>query len=462
MTAYDVIYWTGLILGAPYWLLKPTARRKVMEAFALRTGREQGRQTSHPAIMIHAVSVGEVNATTAMVRMLSEARPELRFIISTTTTKGWERAGQLYGKDPNVTLIRFPLDFSGAVKRLLNAQRPSAVVLMELEVWPNFMRACARQEIPVIVVNGRLTPGSYRNYRLGTFLTRKMFARLSFIGAQEEAYTNRFQRLGVLADRVRTTGVMKFDTAQVADRIAGADLLASNLGLKMSERIWVCGSTGPGEEQIILDLYRELLPSFSDLRLVIVPRKPERFDEVAQMIRDAGFALVRRSQAKASTSPVISNGNSSSTTNSPVAVLGDTMGELRAFYSLATVVFVGRTLVDLGHSQHGSDMIEPAALAKPVIVGPFTSNFAETMNRFREADAMREIQGSTDESAAEALRAAVDQILSSPDAGAEMGRRAQQVVRQNQGATARNVEAILTFLPAKRASTSPEALVHRA
>jgi 3-deoxy-D-manno-octulosonic-acid transferase len=460
MTAYDVAYSLGLVLGAPYWLLRPSVRKKVLEAFALRMGRERGRQSSHPAVMIHAVSVGELNATTAMVRMLADARPELSFIISTTTSKGWERAEQLYGTDPKVTLVRYPLDFSGAVQRMLSAQRPSAVVLMELEVWPNFMRACAAQEIPVIVANGRLTPGSFKNYRLGALVTRPMFARLSFVGAQEDNYAQRFITLGVPADRVQTTGVMKFDTAQVAARIAGSDELASNVGLKPGERIWVCGSTGPGEERIILDAYRKLLATHSDLRLVIVPRKPERFDEVAQLIRDSGFALVRRSQTRESKS-AIPNVNPSSETDARAVILGDTMGELRAFYSLATVVFVGRTLVDLGHSQHGSDMIEPAALAKPVIAGPYTSNFAETMNRFREASAMREVFPSHETSATEVLRSAVDELLISPDAGAEMGRRAQEVVRQNQGATARNVEAILTFLPAKRAVTSHEPLVRQ-
>ncbi len=443
MSAYDIAYTFGLLIGSPYWLLRPSLRRKVFDAFRQRMGRGPGRQSSHPAIMIHAVSVGEINATTAMVRLLSEARPELRFIISTTTTKGWERAEQLYGKDEKVALIRYPLDFSSAVRRMLRAQRPSVIALMELEVWPNLLRACAREEIPVIVVNGRLTPRSYRNYRLGVLLTRRMFARLSFVGAQEKTYTDRFIRLGVPPDRVQTTGVMKFDTAQVADRIAGAEELAMSVGLASGQRIWVCGSTGPGEELIILDAYRKLLPSYPNLRLVIVPRKPERFEEVARLIRDAGFALVRRSEVKRSTASAISNIDLSS------VVLGDTMGELRSFYSLATVVFVGRTLVDLGHSQHGSDMIEPAALAKPVIVGPYTANFAETMNRFREANATLEIKPDQD-NASQLLQGAADQLLAAPDIATKMGRRAQDVVRQNQGATARNVEAILTFLPAQR------------
>jgi 3-deoxy-D-manno-octulosonic-acid transferase len=407
-------------------------------------GREPGRQTSHPAVMIHAVSVGELNATSSLIQMLAQARPELRFIVSTTTATGWDRAQELYGKDPKVSLIRFPLDFSGAVNRMLDAQRPSAVVLLELEVWPNFTRACARQEIPIILVNGRLTPTSYRNYKLGGALTRAMFHRLMLVCAQEETYARRFIGVGAQPDRVRVTGTMKFDTAQIAQVIPGADELAKNVGLKPGiEKIWVCGSTGPGEEQIVLDVYARLRLTYPGLRLVIVPRKPERFNEVAELIRSRGYPLIRRSEARVKpVSPQTESG-----ADQPAVVLGDTMGELRGFYSLADVVFVGRTLVDLGPRQRGSDMIEPAALAKPMVIGPFTDNFAEPVNRLREADGVIEAQPTGDADASQVLYSALAELLAAPDRALEMGRRAQEVVRKNQGATARNVEAVLTFLP---------------
>lgn len=444
MGFFDLAYAAGLGSSAPYWLLKPSARRKVLGALRERMGHERGRQTSHPAVMIHAVSVGELNATSALVRMLAENRPDLRFVISTTTKTGWERSKELYGQDEKVSLIRYPLDFSWAVKRVLDAQRPSAVILMELEVWPNFTSACAAQEIPIILANGRLTAKSYRNYRLAAPITSGMFSRLSLVCAQEQVYADRFIHAGVPQDRVRVTGTMKFDTAQIATRIAVASEIAASVGLKPgSEKIVVCGSTGPEEEKIILDAYAELLRTNPGLRLVVVPRKPERFDEVAELIAARGYAVIRRSKARTNSAKT---GDSES--NPSAVILGDTMGELRAFYSLADVVFVGRTLVDLGPSQHGSDMIEPAALGKPVIVGPYTGNFTEVMNRFREAGAMVEIRPDAQTAPAKALQEAIGSLLSSPARRNELGQKAQDVVRANQGATARNVEAILGFIPA--------------
>jgi len=450
MGFFDLAYAAGLGISAPYWLLRPSARRKVFGALRDRMGNGRGRQTSHLAVMIHAVSVGELNATSALVRMLAENRPDLRFVISTTTKTGWERSKELYGQDEKVSLIRYPLDFSWAVKRVLDTQRPSAVILMELEVWPNFTSACAAQEIPIILANGRLTAKSYRNYRLAGPITSGMFSRLSLVCAQEQVYADRFIHAGVPHDRVRVTGTMKFDTAQIATRIAAASEIATSVGLKPgSEKIIVCGSTGPEEEKIVLDAYAELLRANPGLRLVLVPRKPERFDEVAELITSRGYQVIRRSKVRNDAARV-----GPAEGGTPVIILGDTMGELRAFYSLADVVFVGRTLVDLGASQHGSDMIEPAALGKPVIVGPYTGNFTEVMNRFREAGAIIEIRPDAQAPPSKALQDAIAQLLASPTRRSELGQKAQEVVRANQGATARNVEAILGFLPAAQRTNS--------
>lgn len=433
VNGYDIAYGLGLGIAAPYWLLKPSARRKVFQAFGRRMGHIEPRgDTSAPAVMIHAVSLGEMNATRAMVATLRESRPGLQFIISTTTETGFNRGAELYGSAADCRLIRYPLDFTPAVARVLDGLKPSVVVLMELEVWPNFLRQTEVRGIPVLLVNGRLTKSSYRNYRWAKPLAASMFRRLALVCAQDQAYADRFIALGAPPDRVRVTGTMKFDTAQVADRIDGAEDLAAAVGLRPgAERIWVCGSTGPGEEDIVLDAYRAILPKHPALRLVIVPRHPERFDEVAQLFKRAGFPLVRRS---------VNQHSALSTEHCPI-VLGDTMGELRKFYSLADVVLVGRTLVDLGPRQHGSDMIEPAALAKPVIVGPFTGNFAEVMNAFRALGGMVEVRDPAD------LAGAVERLLTDRDAAHEMARRAQDVVRREQGATQRHVDEILKHLP---------------
>ena len=232
-------------------------------------------------------------------------------------------------------------------------------------------------------------------------------------------------------ERIVVTGTMKFDTANVAEFVEGDAALGRAVGLeKGKEPIWVCGSTGPGEEEIVLGVYRNLLATFRRLHLVIVPRKPERFDEVATLIERFRFKVLRRSTgALPPTDPAV-----------PPVVLGDTMGELRKFYSLSDVVFVGRSLVDLGSRQHGSDMIEPAALAKPIIVGPFTSNFDHAIRKLKSADAMLEVfDGDT-------LSQAVRVLISTPAEANAMGQHAQQIVRQEQGATERHVEIILSQL----------------
>jgi 3-deoxy-D-manno-octulosonic-acid transferase len=435
INGYDIAW--GILLGAsaPVWALRRKAREKVRRALEERMGRGVARDVSAgPAIMIHAVSLGEIDATRALVRMLAEARDDLKFVISTTTDTGAERARELYGNDPKVTLIRYPLDFSSAIARVLDGLRPSVVVLMELEVWPNFIRHCARRDIPVLLVNGRLTTASYRNYRFGRPLIAPMFRRLAAVCVQDETYAKRFKDLGAPAGRVRVTGTMKFDTAPPPGEVPGVRELANAVALRPGvERVWVCGSTGPVEEVLILEAYRNLLPRFPDLRLVLVPRHAPRFDEVAADIARAGFNVRRRSGA-----PVPPGMNRGS--GVPEVVLGDTFGELARFYSLADVVLVARTLVDLGPRQRGSNMIEPAALAKPVIVGPWTQNFADAMRHFRTADAVKVVEDGP------SLVRAVAEILSAPSDAAAMGRRAQDVVRREQGATARNVEVILKHL----------------
>lgn len=428
---YDIAYGLGIGAAAPFWLTKPAARRKVLRAFSQRMGHVACRDSSSSAILIHAVSLGEMNATPALVKLLQQEQPGLHVIISTTTETGYDRGHQLYGSADNISLIRFPLDFTAAIVRLLNALRPSLVILMELELWPNFLRQCHKRRIPVLLVNGRMTPSAFQRYKRVKPIAAAMLRRLSAICVQEDAYAQRFIQLGAPPERVQVTGTMKFDTAQISDRVAGDAQLAGEVGLiPGQDRIWVCGSTGPGEEQIILNAYRALTGPFPNLRLVIVPRHPQRFDEVAALIQQASFALRRRSRPA-----------EPSTDECPV-ILGDTMGELRKFYSLADVVFVGRTLVDLGPRQHGSDMIEPAALAKPIAIGPWTHNFAEAIRQLRQADAIREVTGDS------TLISTISGWLKNPPEAIALGHRAQAVVRQNQGATARHAAVIRNHLVA--------------
>ncbi len=183
ITFYDVAYGLGLGIAAPGWLLRSATRRKVLAAFHERMGRSLTPPDSRPAVFIHAVSNGELNATTSLLRLLAERRPDLRFVVSTTTASGWERSAELYGNDPRVARIRYPLDFSWAVKRALDNAAPAVVVLMELELWPNFANECRARGIPVILANGRITESSFRGYRLARPLVAGMFRGLAFVCA---------------------------------------------------------------------------------------------------------------------------------------------------------------------------------------------------------------------------------------------------------------------------------------
>lgn len=428
---FDLLYFSVLLLGSPLWLLKSSLRRKLFHAWRNRNGSFEPRHGNNPGVLIHAVSVGEVNAAAALIRELRNARPDLSIHLSVTTSTGLEQAQRIFAPTPKVRVIRFPNDFSGSVRRTLDALRPHAVVLMELEVWPNFVLHCTHRNIPVLIVNGRITEPSFRRYRTARMLLGGTFRRLAAVCAQDDVYAERFAQLGVDRDRIEVTGVQKFDNVQVNPAQEPDRELARDLALRPGEEpIWVCGSTGPGEETIILRHYRQLLRRFAGLRLAIIPRHPDRFEPVARLIEEHQFHVRRRSDAKFDAPP------------GPLqpVVLGDTMGELKRFYSLADVVFVGRSLVDLGPRQHGSDMIEPAAMAKPVIVGPFTSNFQEAVNKFLQADAMLVAEDG------ESLEQGVAVLLSSPDEARAMGRRASDVVRANQGTTARHVRRILEFL----------------
>lgn len=430
INGYDIAYGVGLAVSAPLWLIKPSWRSKVLGALRGRMGQVATRDLLTPAVMIHAVSVGELNATPGLVKRLRELLPALHLIISTTSNTGFARAQELYGKDSGATVIRYPLDFTSAVSRVLDQLRPSLVVLMELELWPNFLKQCSRRKIPVVLANGRITPSSYRHYKLIRPVIATMLRRLSAVCAQDQTFADRFKSLGAPVSAVHVTGTMKFDTAAVGETVDGADLLRAEIAIKASEKLWVCGSTGPGEEETVLHHYKLLLTAYPNLRLAIIPRHPERFDRVAEMIRQAGLEALRLTQIRAGAQPK----------GALPVILGDTMGELRKFYVLADVVFVGRTLVDLGPRQHGSDMIEPAGLGKPVVVGPYTANFAAAMSYFREARALTEV------SSGKELGEAIGRLLSDPGQAMQMGQRARDAVVRGRGATERHVEVILRYL----------------
>ncbi len=418
-----VLPWVGL-----FRLIRH--RRRQPSPIPLREyfGRVPARPVAAECVWIHGVSLGEMNATRTLVAELRQRAPDVAVVVSSSTDTGWTRARELY---PQLITFRFPLDFSLAIRAAFARLRPSIVVLMELEVWPNFLEVAAAAGVPVVIANGRVTEErSMRRFRwpLVRWLARRMFRRITWVGVQDATYQARFVELGVPADRVAVTGSLKYDAADVSDRIPGQDELAQSMGIDTTRPLWVCGSTGPGEEELILDAYTRLRETFPNLQLAIIPRKPERFDEVAGLIVRRGCACLRRSTGQ----PVLPAGVAEP---QPV-FLGDTLGELRKFYALATVVFVGRSLVPLG----GSDVMEVAGLGKAPLVGPFTANFAEAVDLLLSEGGCRRISGP------EHLAPAVADLLRHPARREKMGQAARAAVVSRRGATARTVEEILGLI----------------
>ncbi len=427
----DLVYLGVLAATCPMWLYRMIRHGRYRADAAQRLGAAPVRHGLQPVIWVHGVSLGEVNAIRGLVAELHSQLPDYRVVISSTTDTGMAAARGRFEKDHVV--FRWPLDFSLAVRRGLSRARPDLVVLMEGEVWPNFLAACNRRGIPAVVVNARMSADKgYPRYRRLGPLAGRLFNRLATIGAQDEAYARRFIELGAQPSKVHVTGMMKFDSAEVADSVDGQEALAAAMGIARGDQIIVAGGTGEGEEAIVLDAYAKTRQARPAARLAIIPRKPERFNEVAKLIADRGYAIIRRSQRKDGNDPPASR--SAIGHRQSAILLGDTMGELRKFYSLASAIFVGRSLVPAG----GSDMIEAAALGKPVCFGPHTFNFPQ-------ADALAE-HGCIRVADGDALAGQLAAWLADPAAADAAATDAQGYVRSQQGATRHNVEMICRVL----------------
>ncbi len=424
----DAFYLLGALAYSPVMLYKVLRYKRYRSGWAHRAGRLTRRDPSKPCIWLHAVSVGEVNAARTILSELEKQSPGHEIVVSVTTDTGYARAESLYADKWEV--FYYPLDLSVFVGRAFARIRPALCILMELEVWPNFLDTAHRAHIPIVVVNGRISDKSFRSYQKFRPLLAGTFGKITRALVQTQEYAERFTCLGCPADRVLVTGSLKYDTAQMTGTGKDVEVLAQRLNLR-AQRLWVAGGTGnQEEEQAVLWVYQQLRrqAAFTDLRVALVPRKPERFDHVAQWIQQAGFSVERYSHFK----------DTNKQMQDPSAViLGDTMGDLRKFYSLAVIVFVGRSLVPLG----GSDMMEAVALGKPTLFGTHTFNFKQTV------DALLEGKGAIQVKDKYELLTEMSRCLAEPDRMATMAINGQNVIRAHQGATKRCVKAIVSLLP---------------
>ena len=367
--------------------------------------------------------------------------PDWEVVISSTTSTGYETAKRTY---PGGLVVYYPLDFTGSIARSLSRIRPSLIILMELEVWPNFIRLAGRRGIPVVIANGRLSERSYRMQRMFRWALAGVYERITRLAVQTEEYARRFRAVGAAGEKIRVTGSLKYDT--VARSVTGAEALGRELGIASDARLVVAGSTTAGEEEVLLQVYGQLKREFPKLRLAIVPRHPERFDAVASLIGSHNFACVRRSaggkgdrgKGVRNLKPFGPEGCSAQKVPDPFSsedavILGDTMGELVRFYALAAVVFVGKSLAAPGG---GQNIMEPAALGKPVVFGPHMANFQETRDLLRSKEAAVEVGD------AEGLIEAVRRLLSDEKGSREMGERARAAMDGARGATGRTLDLV--------------------
>lgn len=404
----------GLRLAWRAWRA-PAYARRIGERFALLPPLRPG------GIWVHAVSVGESIAAAPLVRELLARYPDLPITLTCMTPTGSERIRALFPEAQFAGRVQhcyLPYDLPWAAARFLKQARPKLAVIMETELWPNYIHQCALRGIPVALANGRLSARSARGYGRFAKLTAPMLAELNLLAVQTQVEAERFIALGARPEAVEVTGSIKFDQQVDAEVSARASALREQWQARQRP-VWIAASTREGEDALVIQAHRRLLASQPDALLILVPRHLERFDTAATQLREAGLTFVRRSSGEA-VGPDVQ------------VLLGDSMGELMFLYALADIAFVGGSLVETG----GHNPLEPAALGLPVIMGPHRFNFLEITAQLLEHGALSEVAH------ADALGDQVAMLLSNPERAAEMRDAGLAVLKANQGALERLLNGV--------------------
>ena len=402
-----------LIVVASPWLIYSAIRKgKYREGWAAKfLGKVPLRSGNQTCVWIHAVSVGEVNQLAGLLRRIKQRWPDCECVISTTTKTGYDLANKKYTDD---RIFYCPLDFSWAVKRAMKRVRPDVFVLTELELWPNLIRSAKRHGAKIAVINGRLSDKSFRGYCRGRWLIAPVLRSIDLFAAQNEDYAARFRHLGARDDAVHVTGSLKFDGAQTDRDNPKTIELAKLAGIQADDIVFLAGSTQAPEEQLALETFRRLRKAHSQLKLLLVPRHPERFDEVATMLDRSGEPWQRRSDLDRRPS-----------TKQARVLLVDTVGELSAWWGVAHIAFVGGSMGRRG----GQNMIEPAAYGAAVAFGPNTRNFRDVVALMIHGAAAMVVSSGND------LTRFVERCLTDVDFARGLGQRAQKLVLQQLGAS---------------------------
>jgi 3-deoxy-D-manno-octulosonic-acid transferase len=433
----NAVYVVLLIVTAPWFIFQALARGKYRQGFAAKfLGAVPIRHSNRPCIWFHAVSVGEINLLGVALKAASRHRPDVECVISTTTMTGYALARQKYAHHP---IFYCPLDFTWAVRRAMRRIRPSLLVLAELELWPNLIRAAREANARVAIINGRLSERSFRGYQRIRRLLQPVLTQIDAIAAQNDRYAKRFIRLGAPTDRVHVTGSLKFDGASLDRDNPLTDRLRKLAGIAADDIIFLAGSTQAPEEQLAVDAFRALTEKHPRLRLIIVPRHPHRFDEVAALLDQSSLAWQRRS--------ALSSNHQSAflTPHSSRILLVDTIGELGGWWGTATIGFVGGSLFS---SRGGQNMIEPAAYGVAVSFGPNTQNFRDVVEMLLSNRAAVRVNSGSE------LTGFVRRCLEDHGYAAALGANAAAVVKAQQGATERTWKLLEPLLPPVQSETA--------
>jgi 3-deoxy-D-manno-octulosonic-acid transferase len=431
---YSFLLGVAVIAMLPYFIYQALFNRKYLGGLSQRLGflppetlNDETGSDLRPAVWIHAVSVGEALAAKPLIAALKARFPQYRLIVSTTTTTGQAVARSRLTETDMVCY--FPFDWKFSVRRALDAIRPRVVVLMESELWLNFLSECEARGIPVIVANGRVSDRSFARSRKFDFFVRRLYGLVTRFAMQSRLDAARAMDLGAPSARVAVTGNLKFEIGAVKDSPKVSET-AKALALDSSPLV-IAGSTTEGEEEMVFSAFEGLRNEsvFGRVRLLIAPRHPERFDSVARSLKSPRLQVARRSSVDADCGVAD-------------VILLDTVGELAALYRFASAVFVGGSLVPKG----GHNILEPALYAKPIIVGPHMENFREIAGEFLRRGALIQLRAGDAQSLASELREAFARLLRDKDYAETLGSNARRAIYENRGATERTVEIIAEYL----------------
>ncbi len=422
----------------PYFAFQAIFNRKYLSNLRERSGflpdslrPDSLRSDARPAIWMHAVSVGETLASLTLIRELRAQFPHHRLIVSTTTATGQAIARSKITEADG--FCYYPFDWKSCVRRALDVIKPEIIVLMESELWFNFLSECKSREIPVVVANGRISDRSFSRSQKFGFFVRSLYRSVTLFAMQSQVDAERAIKLGAPVDRVRVTGNIKYDIgeAQEPSKTAETARHLDDIFALSAKPLIVAGSTTDGEEEIISSAFEKLrmVDGLEEIRLLVAPRHPERFDEVARLFDGLRMKYVRRS------------GNSADGRLADIVLL-DSIGELAAIYQFASLVFVGGSLAPKG----GHNILEPALRAKPIVVGPHMENFREIANEFLRRDAMIQIEGRNNQELIDRLLSSFTDLLSDSIRARELGMNARKAVDENRGATAWTVKVIAELI----------------